>query len=128
MKSGAFKGANASSAARWLWYSLIGVFLVIALVIWASSSPTRFDHSYDGWAQFAILTAGVFGYLLKWGRQYKGRAKFWGLYSITFLIHCAVFVTVFSHGRWHVSLLAVAGTCEIMSLAAFIALAMGEKL
>lgn len=101
---------------------------MIALVLWASSSPTKFDYGYDGWAQLAILTAGVFGYLLKWGWQYKRKAKFWRLYSITFLVHCAIFVTVFSHGRWHVLLLAVVGSCEIMALAAFIALAMGEKL
>ena len=101
---------------------------MIALVIWASSSPSKFDHSYDGWVQLAILTAGVFGYLLKWGWQYKRHAKFWRLYSITFFVHCAVFATVLSHGRWHVLLLAVVGSCEIMALAAFIALGMGENL
>ncbi len=120
--------ANANSAARWLWYVLIGVCLVVALVIWALSSPGKFDHRYDRWAQLAILTAVVFGYLLKWGWHYKERARFWGAYLIAFLAHCAVFVAVFSHGSWHILLLGIVGSFEIMALATLIALAMGEKL
>ena len=112
---------------RWLWYALIGVCLVVILLIWASYSSGKFDHGYDGWAQLAILTAGVFGYLLKWGWRYKRRVKFWELYSLTFLGHCAVFVAVFSQGRWHVLLLAVVGSLEVMALATLIAWAMGEK-
>lgn len=127
MRSRVFRAANATSATRWLWYALIGVCLVIALVMWAFSSPGKFDHRYDGWAQLTILTAGVFGYLLKWGWHYKGRTKFWGLYLTAFLAHCAVFVTVFSHGRWPILLLAVVGSLEVMALAASITLAMGEK-
>ena len=128
MKSRAFKAANANSVARWFWYFIIGVCFVLVLVVWASSSPTKFDHGYDGWAQLAILTAGVFGYLLKWGWRYSRRARFWRLYSITFLVHCAVFAALFAQGRWHVLLLALVGSCEIMALAAVIALAMGDKL
>jgi FtsH-binding integral membrane protein len=128
MRSRVFRADSANSSARWLWYALIGVCLVIALVMWASSSPGKYDHRYDGWAQFAILTACVFGYLLKWGWHYKGRAKFWGSYLIAFLAHCAVFVTVLSRGSWHILLLGVVGSLEIMGLATLIALAMGEKL
>jgi hypothetical protein len=126
MRVKSFHSANATNAARWLWYALIGVCLVIALVIWAFFSAGKIDHSY-GWVQLAILTAGVFGYLLKWGWHYKRRTKFWGLYLIAFLVHGAVFVTVFSHGRWPILLLGVVGSLEIMALAALIALAMGEK-
>ena len=128
MRSRVFRADSASSAARWLWYVLIGVCLVIVLVVWASFSPGKFDHRYDRWAQFAILTASVFGYLLKWGWHYKGRAKFWRGYLIAFLVHCAVFVSVFAYGSWHILLLAVVGSLEIMALATLIALAMGEKL
>jgi hypothetical protein len=112
---------------RWFWYVLIAVCLVIALVMWASSSPVRFDNRYDGWAQLAILTAGVFGYLLKWGWHYRKRARFWQLCAVLFLGHCAVFVTVLSHGRWHVLILAVVGSLEVMALAALISWIMGEK-
>lgn len=128
MRSRVFSAANATNAMRWLWYGLIGVCLVIALVIWAFSSPGKFNHEYDGWAQFTILTAGVFGCLLKWGWHYKGRAKFWRGFLIAFLVHCAVFVFVFSHGIWHILLLAVVGSLETMALATLIALAMGENL
>ncbi len=128
MKSRVFRADSANSAARWLWYALIGVCLVIALVVWASSSPGKYDHRYDRWAQFAILTAIVFGYLLKWGWHYKARAKFCGSYLIAFLVHCAVFVSVFAYGSWHILLLAIVGSVEIVALATLIALAMGEKL
>jgi Ca2+/Na+ antiporter len=127
MRSRVFRVANANSAVRWLWYAVIGVCLVVALFIWASSSPGKFDHRYDRWAQFAILTVALFGYLLKWGWHYKRQAKFWGLYLLAFLAHCAVFVTVFSHGSWHILLLGVVGAFEIMALAGLIAWAMGEK-
>jgi hypothetical protein len=112
---------------RWFWYSLIGVCLVIALVLWASSSPVRFDNRYDGWAQLAILTAGVFGYLLKWGWHYRKRARFWQLCLIVFLGHCALFVPLLSHGSWHVLILAIVGALETMALATLIAWAMTEK-
>ena len=113
---------------RWFWYALVGVCLAIALVMWASSSPVSFDNRYDGWAQLAILTAGVFAYLLKWGWQYTKRARFWQLYTIMFLGHCAVFVPAFSHGGWHVLILAVVGSLEVIALAILIAWAMDERI
>jgi hypothetical protein len=127
MRSKVFRAGSANSAARWLWYALIGVCLVIALVVWASSSPGKFDHRYDSWAQLGILTIGVFGYLLKWGWHYKKRSKFWGLYSIAFIGHCALFVTVFSNARWPILVLAFVGSLEVIALATLIAWAMGEK-
>ena len=75
---------------RWLWYVLIGVCLVVVLFIWGSSSPGTYDHRYDKWAELVMLTAIVFGYVLKWGWRYRRRARFWKLYSILFLGHCAV--------------------------------------
>ena len=127
MKSRVFTGESANSAMRWFWYILIAVCLVIALIMWASSSPVRFEHRYDGWAQFVILTAGVFGYLLKWGWHYRKRVRFWQLYAIALLGHGAVFVTVLSPGRWHVLILAIVGSLEVMALAALITWAMREK-
>jgi len=61
------------------------------------------------------------------GLAHKKRAEFWGLYLIAFFSHCAVFVTMFSYGRWPISLLAVVGSLEIMAIATLIALAMGKK-
>jgi hypothetical protein len=127
MRSRVFRTVNANSAARWLWYALFGVCLVVVLVMWAFSSPGKYDHGYDKWAQFAILTVVLFGYLLKWGWHYRRRAKFWGLYLTAFFGHCAVFVTVFSHGRWPILLLAIVGSVEIMAIATLIAVVMGEK-
>ena len=118
---------SADSATRWLWYVLIGVCLVIALFAWASLSSGKYDHRYDRWAQLVILTAVVFGYLMKWGWRYKREAKFWASYLIAFLGHCALFVTVFSRGSWHVPLLAVAGSFEIMAIAFVVAWVMGER-
>lgn len=100
---------------------------MIVLFVWASLSAGKYDHRYDRWAQLAILTAVVFGYLLKWGWRYKRHAKFWGSYSIAFLTHCALFVTVFSHGEWHILLLAIVGSVEIMAIAATVSWVMGEK-
>lgn len=128
MRSKAFKAGSANNAMRWFWYVLIAACLVASLVIWAASSPAKVDHRYDRWVQLAIITAVVFGYLLKWGWRYKGRSRFWGTYVIAFLIHCAVFVSISSLGSWHILLLAVVGSFEIMALAMLIALIVGEKL
>jgi hypothetical protein len=76
---------------------------------------TRDSYDYPVW------------YLLKWGWHYKKRAKFWGLYLTAFFSHCAVFVTVFSYGRWPIALLAIIVSLESMAIATLIALAMGEK-
>lgn len=127
MRLRVFRAANANSEMRWLWYVLIGVCLVVALVMWASSSPGKLDHRYDRWAELAMLTVLLFGYLLKWGWHYRRRARFWQLYSILFLAHCAVFVPVFSHGWWPIPLFAVLAAVEGMALATLIAWAMGEK-
>lgn len=127
MRSRAFRADNANSAMRWFWYVVIGICLVIVLFIWATSSPGKFGHGYDGWAQLLILTAGVFGYLLKWGWHYRKRARFWQLYAAELLGHCAIFVTVLSHARWHVLILALVGSLEVIVLATLIAWAMGEK-
>jgi hypothetical protein len=101
---------------------------VVGLIIWALSSPGKLDDRFDRWAQFAILTAVVFGYLLKWGWRYRVHPKFWGTYLIAFFTHLAVFVPVFSLGRWHILLLAVVGSLEIMALATLIVLTIGESL
>ncbi len=119
--------ANANNALRWLWYVLIGVGLSILAVLWGLSSPGKYDHKYDKWAQLVMLTAILFGYILKWGWHYRRRSRFWELYSILFLGHCAVFVILFSHGRWPNLLLGVAGYLEFVAVASLIALVMGEK-
>lgn len=119
---------NANSTLRWFWYALIGVCLVIALVIWASTSPGRLDGRYDKWVQFGILTLGLFGYLLRWGWRYHKRIRFWRLYLVLFLGHCVVFIPVFSRGRWPILQFAIFGSLETMGLAAFIAWAMGRFL
>ncbi len=120
--------ANANSAARWLWYALIGVCIVGAIVIWASYSPGKLDHRYDKWVELAILTVVIFGgYLVKLGWHYRRRARFWELYAILFLGHCAIFVPVFSRGWWPIPLFAVLASVEGIVLAAMIAWAMGEK-
>src|SRR5271157_2026915 len=125
MRSRALQMANANSASRWLWYVLIGVCLVTVVVIWALSSPAgNFDHRYDKWAQFTILTVVLFGYLLKWGWHYKKHARFWRLCLILFLGHTAVFVPVFSYGRWPILLLGLVASLEIMAFATLIAWAM----
>jgi hypothetical protein len=113
---------------RWLWYVLIGVCLVVAVYVWAIHSPSKVDHRYDKWAQLIILTAVLFGYLLKWGWHYKRRARFWRLYLILLLGHCAAFAAVFSYGRWPIPLLAIVASLEGMALATLIALGMGERL
>lgn len=117
----------ANSAVRWLWYALIGVCLAVVIVTWAFFFPGKYNHGYDKWAQLVILTATIFGYLLKWDWHYKKRAKFWGLYLTAFFGHCAVFLTVFSYGRWPISLLAIVASLETVAIATLIALAMGEK-
>lgn len=119
--------ANASSPMRWLWYALIGVCLVVAIVIWASYSTGKSNHRYDRWAELVMYTTVLFGYLLKWGWHYKRRTRFWKLYSILFLTHCVVSVPVFSRGWWPPLLLGVIGSLEIMAFATLIAWAMGEK-
>lgn len=127
MRSRVFKVDSANSAMRWLWYALIGVGLVVALVMWASSSPTKLDHRNDRWAELAILTVLLFGYLLKWGWHYSKRTRFWELYAILFLGHCAVFIPVFSRGWIPIPLFAVLGAVEGIAVATLIAWAMGEK-
>jgi FtsH-binding integral membrane protein len=128
MRSRVLQAASANSAARWLWYALIGVCLVVVIVIWAFSSPGKFDHRYDKWAELVMLTTILFGYLVKWGWHYRRRPKFWRVYLILLLGHCAVFVPVFSHGWWPIPLFAVVASIEGMALATLIAVAMGEKL
>jgi hypothetical protein len=128
MKSRALPTVSASSAGRWLWYAAIGVCLVVAIFVWASYSPSKFDHRNDKWAELIILTAIVFGgYLWKLGWHYRKRARFWELYASLFLVHCAVFVPVFSHGWLPIPWFAVLGAVDGMALAALIAWAMGEK-
>lgn len=127
MKLKVIRAENANSESRWLWYALIGVCVVFGIVICAIYSPGKFDHSYDRWAQLTILTAGVFGYLLKWGWHYKRRVRFWAIYLTAFLAHCAVVVTVFSRGTWNILLIGIAGSFEVIALAMMVALAMGEK-
>lgn len=114
---------------RWLWYVLIGVCLTIAIVVFASYSPGKLDHRYDGWVELVILTAIVFGgYLMKLGWQYRNRARFWQLYAILSLVHCAVFVPLFLRGWWFpVPLFAILGAVEAIVIATLIAWAMGEK-
>ena len=112
---------------RWFWYVLIGIGLVFAIIVWGDSFPAIFDRRYAKWVELTILTTTVFGYLLKWGWRYRRRARFWQIYSIMLLAHCALFIPVFSHGWWPIPLFAVFGSFEIMALAALIALAMGEK-
>ncbi|HEX8817704.1 MAG TPA: hypothetical protein VF753_19595 [Terriglobales bacterium] len=120
--------AKASSAIRWLWYALIGVCLVFAIVIWASNSPGKIGHQYDGWAELVILTAVVFGgYLVKLGWHYRKRAGFWELYAILFIGHCAVFVPVFSHGWLPIPWFAVLAAVEAMAVATLIAWVMRGK-
>jgi hypothetical protein len=128
MRSRALKLESADSVRSWVLYILIGLCLVVGLVAWSFHSSGNFNHKYDAWAQLTILTTVVFGYLLKWGWRYKGRAKFWQIYLIAFAAHCAVLAMVFSYGRWHVLPLAIVGSFEIMALATLIALAMGGKL
>jgi len=128
MSTRASRAANANSTMRWFWYALIGIGLVFVILALGDSFPAMFDHRHDKWVQLGTLTVVVFGgYLYKLGWRYRRRATFWGLYLILFLAHCALFVPVFLHGSWHIPLLAVVGSCEIMALAALIALAMGEK-
>jgi hypothetical protein len=119
---------SANSGLRWLWYILVGICLVLGILFWASYFPGRMDHTYDGWAQFAILTICVFGYVLKWGWHYKGQSKFWAAYLVVLFAHCAVFLTLFSSGSWPIALLAVVGSVETMALATLIVLIVGERL
>ena len=112
---------------RWLWYVLTGIGVVFVIIFWGDSFPAVFDRRYAKWVELAILTFGLFGYLLKWGWHYRRRARFWKLYSILFLGHCAVFVPLFSHGWWPIPLFAVLAAVEGMVLATVIAWAMGEK-
>lgn len=119
---------SANSGWRWLWYTLIGIGLVFAILSGGESFPAIFDQRYAKWGQFAILTVGLFGYLLNWGWRYRRRVRFWRFYFLLFIGHCAIFIPVFSYGRWPIPLLALLGSLEIMGLATLIALMMGEKL
>ena len=113
---------------RWLWYALIGVCLVLAIMIWASYSPGKLSHRYDRWAELVVLTVIVFGgYLVKLGWHYRKRARFWELYAIFLLGHCAVFIPVFSHRWLPIPWFAVLGAVEGTVLATAIAWAMREK-
>ena len=127
MKSMRFKADSASSATRFVWYVLIGIGLVVGLVMWGLFSPGKLDHRYDAWAQLLILTTGVFGYLLKWGWRYKKQSKFWGVYFLAFIAHCAVFAAMFSQGRWNVLLLAVIGSLEVTMIATLVATIVSKK-
>ena len=128
MRTRVSKADRASSPWRWLWYVLIGVCLAIAVFIWASLSPEKYDNTYDRWIQFAILTASVFGYLLKWGWHYAKQVKLWVTYMIALTAHGAVLGTLFSYGSWPVVVVAVVGSIEIMTIAFLVAWLMGEKL
>ncbi len=107
---------------RWYAYIAIALALVVAITIWAFEDPHKFNHAYDPWVQFGILTLVIFGYLMKWFWRYRSSVNFWLLYAFLLTAHCAVFLRIVSRsGRWPVLTLGFVGSIEGMMLFALIA-------
>lgn len=117
---------------RWVWYTVIGVCVVIAATLWAFYSPDKMSHVYDRWAKLTIYTLGVFGSLLKWGWRYRTVGKFWILFLIFLVGHCVIFASLFlpvlsGHGPSSNLMLGLFGATEVVVFATLVALAMRER-
>jgi hypothetical protein len=69
-------GRTSTTAFWWAVYIFVGILFVGILMYWASHASQPWPRGYDSWIQAGILTAVVFGYLLKWGWKYRTKRKF----------------------------------------------------
>jgi hypothetical protein len=120
-------GRTSTTAFWWAVYIFVGIAFVGILLYWPFHSRQPWQRSYDSWIQAGILTAVVFGYLLKWGWKYRRKGKFWIIYLGLLALHCGVCaVTAARVVRFSIPLLAISGSVEVMAMAFFIALMAGE--
>ncbi len=129
MKVSATEGVSASKRPRWLLYVLVGVCLSAALFAWGFYIQRPLSTGLDEWAKFTVYTAGLFGYLLKWGWGYRTTRKFWILFLAFLVGHCAVFVSLslplFSgHGLSSNLVLGLFAVSEFVVMATLVALTM----
>lgn len=85
-------------------YLLIGL-AVLCLGAYLGLHPPKRQIS-SKWIELAIMTAMVFGFMVKvyWG--YRHNAKVWLTLSLILLLHISVFSLFLVHYDWHLSFLA----------------------
>jgi len=106
----------------------IGIGLVGIVVYAAFHSRQSVPATYTRWLQAGVLTAAVFGSLLKWGWKYKTHAKFWTLYILLLAIHIGTCVATFGRGmRFPIPIVGVTASIEVIAIASLIALTVSDR-
>jgi hypothetical protein len=99
-----------------IWYVLIGLSIVAAIVFLAFNIQGSLNSAVDNWVRLTVFTVVIFGTLLKWAWKYRQRAKFWLLYFSFAAVHCAVFIPLFSKERWPTLAMGLLASVETMGL------------
>jgi len=101
---------------RWVWYVLISLSIVAAIVFLAFNLEGSLTSAAHNWIRLTIFTVVVFGILLQSAWKYTRFAKFWLLYFSLAAVHCAVFIPLFSKERWPTLAMGLLGSAETMGL------------
>ena len=101
---------------RWMLYVLISLLIVAAIVLLAFSIQGSINSAVHNWIRLTMFTAVVFGTLLKWAWKYRWHAKFWLLYISFAVVHCALFIPLFSKERWPTLAMGLLASVEVMVL------------
>ena len=110
------------------WYVIIALAIVVAIALSAVYFPVHLNRDYTNWAEFALLTIVVFGYLEKWYWHSRKSARFWMTYSSLLVCHSLVLVPVFSRvGRLPILLFGAFGAVEAMTLTFVVFLVIGKR-